>query len=766
MIYLDVESCGLHGVPVLLQYAEDDGPVILHEIWKTPICETLDLLEYICSQEICGFNLAFDFFHLNKIYTMLYDYPNLRAFPEDIIDELGVIEEKSRFKDICIKPKAACDIMLHARKGPFQSLMDRDDIRIRKVPTAIAWILAEELEKRIQFDDIYFARAKDKFAPKWKVYDITKNGVVNPDFKDIKLKFKAAGGLKNLYRHAFKITEPMFQYSDIEIDKRYWPAELGYAPYALAIAKDYPRTKRWKGTWPQVISHHILHWAVHKDARKYAADDVRYTRRLHKEVFNSVPAGDDDSELACMVACCRWKGYAVDTDELLNLRNKAIQKVAKTPTAPKQVRAYIEQVLDPIEKVVIEGSTKKVVLEEIAEWKLDDDSPHPAAVRAREVLDARMAAKEIEIYDKLLLAKRFHASFKVVGALSGRMSGADKFNPQGIKHQKYVRRAFPLADSLPILRERIAKTLEIPVEQVPIFDLGGGDFKSYEVSLAAAVFKDDDLTRALQEGKKIHALFGMELFPGKTYEEILASEGTDNDMYDKGKKGIFAIFYGGEAYTLQTRLGVPLEVAEKAFLGLNRRFKGIARFGQQVYEDFASLQQPGGIGTAVYWREPKDYAESFLGFRRYFTLENKIVKALFELAQNPTEALKSVKVKVVRRERVQSASGAACSALYGAAFGIMSAVIRAAKNHYIQSPGAQITKAVQRSIWDLQPVGPSKWMVQPFNVHDEIMCPMRPEIKQAVKERVMQTVERYRDRVPLLAIDWFTDMPNWAGKKG
>src|SRR5690606_6621278 len=154
------------------------GPVILHEIWKTPICDTLDLIEDICSKEVCGFNLAYDWFHLNKIYTMFYDYPNLRAFPEDIIDELGVIEEKSRFKDICIKPKAACDIMLHARKGPYQSLMDRDDIRIRKVPTAIAWILAEELEKRIQFDNIYFARAKDKYAPKWKVYDITKNGVV------------------------------------------------------------------------------------------------------------------------------------------------------------------------------------------------------------------------------------------------------------------------------------------------------------------------------------------------------------------------------------------------------------------------------------------------------------------------------------------------------------------------------------------------------------------------------------------------------------
>ena len=40
-LYLDSESCGLHGLPVLFQYAVEDGPVVLYDIWKHPIGETL-----------------------------------------------------------------------------------------------------------------------------------------------------------------------------------------------------------------------------------------------------------------------------------------------------------------------------------------------------------------------------------------------------------------------------------------------------------------------------------------------------------------------------------------------------------------------------------------------------------------------------------------------------------------------------------------------------------------------------------------------------
>ena len=47
-LYLDTETCGLHSMMVLLQYAVEDGPIVLYEVWRRPIRETLALIEWIC----------------------------------------------------------------------------------------------------------------------------------------------------------------------------------------------------------------------------------------------------------------------------------------------------------------------------------------------------------------------------------------------------------------------------------------------------------------------------------------------------------------------------------------------------------------------------------------------------------------------------------------------------------------------------------------------------------------------------------------------
>jgi hypothetical protein len=158
--------------------------------------------------------------------------------------------------------------------------------------------------------------------------------------------------------------------------------------------------------------------------------------------------------------------------------------------------------------------------------------------------------------------------------------------------------------------------------------------------------------------------------------------------------------------------------------------------------------------------------ETFLGFRRYFTLENQVTKALFRLARKPPQAWRDARVKVVRRDRVQTASGAVASALYAAAFGMQAANMRAAANHEIQSPGGEITKAVQRAIWDIQPTGVHDWLVAPMNVHDEIQCVTHPSVVGQVTTQVRKTVESYRTQVPLIGMTWFESNANWAEKKG
>ena len=68
------------------------------------------------------------------------------------------------------------------------------------------------------------------------------------------------------------------------------------------------------------------------------------------------------------------------------------------------------------------------------------------------------------------------------------------------------------------------------------------------------------------------------------------------------------------------------------------------------------------------------------------------------MGEDPPKEWKELKIKVVRRERVQTACNALRSSLFGAAFQVQAANMRAAGNHVIQSAGATLTKGLQRKI--------------------------------------------------------------------
>jgi hypothetical protein len=757
---------------VLFQYAVEEGEIVLYEVWKKPVKETLELIAWVCEHTVVGFNLVFDWYHLAKIYAIWSLLPP-DWIPEDHIEEIAQMESKG-IDGPCIKPAGAMDLFLYSRKGPYQSLMAREDIRIKRVPTALAYALAQELERKIELDGIYFAKSVDKNAPKWKVFDIvSKKGIVNPEFKDVVLHFNAAGGLKYLAEYAMKL-KPKHHFSDVELDSSWRPYELGYAPYATAVssASDnwecYDTDGKLVGmAWPALIHEHIRHWHENEAAREYATDDIVYTRALYKH-FGEPEPNDDDSILACMVAVVRWHGFEFDREGIEQLIQIAIAKVSNSPVninKPKAVRKYLLEVLDETEGIFIEESTKKANVEKLKPWYITEPEEctkcmgagcircngtgtlgigkHPAAIRAEELLEIKAASKEIELYAKLLKAKRLHASLKIIGSLSSRMSGSDGLNVQAIKKSGFVRKMFPLT--------------------WPGYTLCGGDFTSFEVTIADAVFGDETLHQMLVDGKSMHVLLGMDFY-NKTYEEIVASEHTDFDMYGRAKGGIFGFFYGGDYNTWNQKLSIPLEHAKKVYDSWFAKYPGISKARMRIYDGFCSMRQPGGIGTQVVWQEPTDYCETFLGFRRYFTLENKICKALFFLANKPPAAWRACPVKVTRRDRVQTAGGAVQSALFGAAFQIQAADMRAANNHLIQSPGAQITKSVQRCIWDLQPVGVNPLVVAPLNIHDEIMCATHPDYIEPVADAVEIAIEAFRSRVPLLGMEWKI-LGNWSEKK-
>jgi hypothetical protein len=440
-----------------------------------------------------------------------------------------------------------------------------------------------------------------------------------------------------------------------------------------------------------------------------------------------------------MVGAVRWKGYKLDLDKLNQLKidsEAMIQKDSVLATNPNVAKRVLLSVMDETEKLVITNSTKKEILQEIATWDT------PAAKVAQRILEARKAKKKLEVIDKLILAGRFHASFKVIGTLSSRMSGTDGLNAQGIGHDKLLRSCFDLAWE--------------------DMTLSGGDFVSFEVNIADAEYSDPKLHEDLLKDKKIHALLGQLFFPQYDYDGIMASKSSEDDKYSKSKQGVFAILYGGEGYTLHNRLGISVDDAEAAYQAVIKMYPGIGVARKKIADKFCALSQAGGIGTKIEYKQPDDYIESMLGFRRYFTLENKIIKILFDLAQDPPSHWKDVKIKVVRRDRQQTVQGATQSSLYGAAFALQSANMRAAGNHKIQSTGAEITKYVERKIWDLQPIGVYKWLVLPMNIHDEIMTPTT--IPDEVEKVVSESVEHFRPIIPLIKIDWTKELKTWADK--
>lgn len=745
-IFLDCETIGLTGPIVLFQYAVGlTGDVILFNPWKNLIDDTLELFEAIVSHPggVVGFNLAFDWFHIQQMYNVLERMPDRFTFLEDVVDLYAENEEAAR-DGSCLKPVKACDLMLHARKGPYQSTMDREDVRIKRIPTMLAHQLAEVLEEEIQFKPIYFARKKDKLAKHWQVHDILEDdGDINPNFKDIVCKFAPSSALKTLHADIFGVDiNDVLLFSDVELPKHMYPQEYGYAPFNQAVKRAAERDGEHYMSWVYYAKTHYNHWEYNSLARKYAADDITKTRDLYK-FFECPELGDDDSELACMVGAVRWKGMKINIEKMEALRKVMLSRITAVNLEPDAVRSYLEEVMGPIEKLIIKKSTKKIILEEVAEWKLDDETtPHPAALRAQAILSARKSRYLVQIIDKLLLAGRFHPSFVVIGTLSSRMSGSDDLNAQGMNALEEFRACFPLA-----------------------FDdmiLCGGDFSAFEITLADAVYNDPDLRADLLSGKKIHGLFGEKVFPDMTYDDIMASEGSEDDKYTRAKSAVFAMLYGGEAHTLKDRLGVEINVAEAAYQAFIAKYKQVGESRKKVFNMFCSMRQPGGIGSKVEWHEPSEYVENIFGFRRYFTLENRICKTLFKLAENPPKQWLQYKVKVIRRDRQQTVCGATRSALFAAAFAIQAAAMRAAANHVIQSSGAQVTKRVQRRMWDMQTTGVSKWLVMPMNIHDELEAPCAPEAVEAVATAVDRAVEEFREVVPLIKLKWQKNLNSWA----
>lgn len=692
MIFLDSETCGLTGPMVTLQYARDDGPIVIHEIFRSKVKDTIQLIESIVDDTVVGFNMTFDWFHITKIYNILRELTT----DAPTINEMKLVEKQNPSR-YCLKPKAVVDLMLYARKGPYQSTMARDSIILKKIPRILANDLIQELQKRVEIPDIYFARRKSGYQ--WDIVEID-----DDDFVNIRLVFAASLSLQSL-------AQDCLGESKGEFPLMIQPEELNYKPYG--------------NNWPEVINEHILTWHHNKSARYYASKDVDITRKLYH--YWKPPINDMDSRLAVAAANTRLKGFKIDKSKLPDLINRYQELSTKAPIAPREAYKYLN--LNESDRAVIKG-TGKNILEALIRTN------NQAAGRAKEIQEARKAAKRLELLYKFQQLEIFQPEFKIIGTRSARMSGGNEsggknINPQGIPRD-------------PEFRELITFTHGY-----------GGDARQFEVTIMDALFKDPKLHEQLLTGKKFHGIIGSKIL-SISYEDAM----TSGERYNRIKNTVFAWAYGAQEKRAAETLDRPIEEMARNLKELELEYPGIGEERARIFNDFCSMRQPNGIGTQVVWNEPKDYVESMLGDRRYFTLENNICRALFNLANQ--NLFKDIKTRVTRRDRIQTAGGAAASAIYAAAFNIQASNLRQAGNHKVQATGARITKDFQLELDNLQPQGINTYRIWTMNVHDELLSDTDGTVDPIpIKDMIL---DRYRKHVPLL--DWeFKPIKTWKDTK-
>ena len=745
MIFYDTESIGFYGPTILIQWAKDDGDVSIHNIWQSRVQDTLDFIERMMDEGVVGFNLTHDSFHLNRTYGVLSMLPKLHK--PDILDYRDCEQLDECHDAYCVKPTHALDLMLYGRKGEFQSTLNQKDIIIRKVPAVLANPLKDILMDRVTIPDIYFSKGRRGYE--WKIVrrtldgeeiaqnDTIDEGEVDQQFVNLKLQFNPSTALKAIIE---SITGKTVDTMD-DLGGLSRPKEHGWNPC--------------DGAWLDVAQEWLRHWTNDPRRLKYARNDVIYTRDVYN-YFGKPELDDDDSILACAVGAIFWRGFAVDIPAAQNLLRTVEAKIAKAPinvNSSRQVKTYISEKMSGLEKVVL-SSTKAEILESISKWSKTNPE---VADRAQLVIDARRAYKEKDLLEKVITAGRLYVNFKVIGTKSNRMSGGSEsyvsrggsINPQGIKKGDAIRGIFPLA----------------PSDMV----LCGGDFDSFEISIAEAVWNDGNLRADLLAGKKFHALFGANLYNMK-YEDVLAtkdlSEQDPEGYYARAKRAVFANMYGGQLPKIASILGLDEEETYKGVMRHELRYPGVKESREAIYKNFAALKQPNGIGTEVMWDDPKEFVESFLGFRRYFKMEFSVVRTLFDIARKPPKEFVSLGkgIKLKRRDRIQTAGGAAASAVYAAAFNLCAKVMRAAANHEIQSPGGQITKKLEVEAWSVQPAGCREWVIMLLNIHDELLATCVPEVIDLVKEKVDTTVESFRPKIPLISMKWKTYLKDWSEK--
>jgi hypothetical protein len=492
------------------------------------------------------------------------------------------------------------------------------------------------------------------------------------------------------------------------------------------------------------------------------------------------PAPDHHSECAHAIAFTRYAGFPVNSRTLdLSLAHYGARvselegKLGEEVLKSHQKRLAMLQALDPL----VAASNKRVL-------SVLADSDRPSASLARDMLDYGPYRQRLLQLQKVKESRtgRAHPDFRVMGTSTARMSGTAGLNWQGIGAAESVEieewvdneredREFESPEETGEIESEIARDdekeeggrretvgLRAAIETPCV-----GDFASFEVTIAASVFKDRQLQEDLDHGRDLHAMAVAQAHPEArkrklTYDQVLAGYRAHDPTITRWRKGmkavVFGIFYGASAQKVADVLNVSVQEGEEVLEAFYERYEGIGRYKAETERAFVtadtsrwSVESIGSMESA---------REDLVGFRRSWHFERDCAVTLWGLGSRGVRT--GCHGTVVRQQEkgAQSIDQAVRSGLLGSAIAIQAAVCRQAGNMPIQATGANLTKFLMADCWRIL-------RCPLMNVHDELVFGSDRFHARTLSGIVEAFEARYRPLVPPLKFD-YKPTRVWADK--
>jgi DNA polymerase I len=218
------------------------------------------------------------------------------------------------------------------------------------------------------------------------------------------------------------------------------------------------------------------------------------------------------------------------------------------------------------EKLKIDSDAKKTKTKQYStaeETLVQLVHKHPIV---QKILDFRGLKKLLSTYVEalpLLVDKKtgkIHTSYNQAIAATGRLSSVNP-NLQNIpirtENGRQIRKAF------------------IPSDENHTFL--SADYSQIELRIMAALSQDEEMLKAFNEGKDIHAITAAKIYQ-------IPEEEVSGEMRRKAKTANFGIIYGISAFGLSQRLNIPRSEAKELIDGYFRNFPKIKQFMDKQIE--------------------------------------------------------------------------------------------------------------------------------------------------------------------------------------